>query len=231
MLKRLVPFCLSIFILFAIINEQRNYQNEVLLKNSHLLSSIKLQSKDLLKHMIILPKDTLNEKEVLEIIETLDQLPHPILEAAYNKNIKIVLFQGRLTDQKEVSHLKGKTPRGYHDSIVWDDVPGIGGGKKVFVKIGSSDKGKGHGSVKLEYHELAHSLYNHVFNDKQTKEVIHILWQQEAPILFPGQRYFIDYQEEYFAECFALFFSSQETREVLKKKVPKTYQFFLSIIK
>ena len=51
------------------------------------------------------------------------------------------------------------------NDATWDDVPGMGGSHTVFVKIGASDKGNGHGSVNLELHELAHSVDHIVYGD------------------------------------------------------------------
>nr|AOT83019.1 hypothetical protein [uncultured bacterium] len=53
-----------------------------------------------------------------------------------------------------------------------------------------------------------------------------LAWEQEAKILFPGQSYFLNYKEEYFAESFALFFLSDETRMELKEFAPVTYGLF-----
>ncbi|WP_420535002.1 anthrax toxin lethal factor-related metalloendopeptidase, partial [Bacillus mycoides] len=45
--------------------------------------------------------------------------------------------------------------------LTWDDVPGVGsdiGGKPVMARIGFSERGKGHGSINLELHEIAHAI-------------------------------------------------------------------------
>ncbi|PKR85836.1 anthrax toxin lethal factor-related metalloendopeptidase [Heyndrickxia camelliae] len=202
----------------------------ILLMNSALYSSVHLHSEALLGDMVVLPKQSNYDKEeVRKILTRLNYLPPSILEKADNKGIKIKLFVGKLTDNPSAAYLKGKTPRGYQNhSIKWDDVPGIGGSKIVLVKIGYSDKGKGHGSVNLELHELAHSLEHYLYNGKKVQAFIPI-WKSEASKLFPGNDYFISYQEEYFAECFAMFYYSNETKMQLKKFAPMTYQFISSL--
>ncbi|MCJ7841139.1 toxin [Lederbergia sp. NSJ-179] len=218
-----------LFAVFFISDKTRAEYQGILLAESNLYPNLQLHSDTLLKKMVVLPKTSYNHKRAIEIIHRLDQLPHSILQKAAQKDIKIILFNGKLTDNDHVAYLHEKTPRGYIEPIVWDDVPGIGGTEFVYVKIGSSEKGKGHGSVNLEYHELAHSLMNLVYNDKVHSTKINAFWSQEAASMFPGNSYFINYKEEYFAECFAYYFFSPETREVLKQNAPKTYQYFAKL--
>lgn len=226
MRKWLVFPLLIILLIFYISDKSSAHYSGVLLKQSDLYGSLNLTSGVLLRDMIILPESSYDRTEVSQIIQRIDQLPVSILKKAHAHAIKLVLFNGNLTDNKSASHLKGEYPRGYSNSIVWDELPGIGGSKTVLVKIGSSEKGKGHGSVNLEYHELAHSLFNLVYNEKESGTFLDALWENEASSIFPGISYFTDYKEEYFAECFALYFYSSDTRTLLKKKAPKTYQFF-----
>ncbi|MGV3465538.1 MAG: anthrax toxin lethal factor-related metalloendopeptidase [Heyndrickxia sp.] len=202
----------------------------ILLKNSALYPTDHLHSEALLGDMVVLPKQSYYDKdEVKKILSRLDHLPPSMLEKADNKGIKIKLFVGKLTDNPTAAYLKGKTPRGYQDhSITWDDVPGIGGSKTVLVKIGYSEKGKGHGSVNLELHELAHSLEHYLYDGKKEQAFIPI-WKLEAAKMFPGNDYFITYQEEYFAECFAMFNYSQESKIQLKKFAPMTYKFISTL--
>src|SRR5690606_22925149 len=93
-----------------------------------------LQSGEILPEILILHENFQDEIAVKEIIGRLDRLPIEILEKVHEHNIKIVLLHGKLTDNESLAHLRGITPRGYPKSIVWDDVPGIGGTDLVYVK-------------------------------------------------------------------------------------------------
>lgn len=224
-MRKWLIFPLLMVLIFYISDKTSAHYSGVLLKQSDLYGSLNLTSGVLLRDMIILPESSYDRTEVSKIIQRIDQLPVSILKKANEQGIKLVLFNGKLTDNKTASHLKGEYPRGYSKSVVWDDLPGIGGSKFVLVKIGSSERGNGHGSVNLEYHELAHSLYNLVYNDKESITFIDSSWKNEATSIFPGISYFTHYKEEYFAECFALHFYSPDTRTLLKKKAPEMYQF------
>ncbi|MGG4168397.1 anthrax toxin lethal factor-related metalloendopeptidase [Rossellomorea vietnamensis] len=203
-----------------------NYDG-TLLKHSPLKTRINLQSSNQLENMILLPESTFDQEEAGEMIKRLDHIPTSLLESAESQDIKIRLFQNKLTDFSTTSHLKGVTPRGYtNKSITWDDVPGIGGSKLVLVKIGHSEKGQGHNSYNLELHETAHSIDRYVLSDLYYKLDFLPIWKREAPLLFPDEPYFNQYKEEYFAETFAMYYLNPETRNLLKQKAPATYQFF-----
>ncbi|UXH44728.1 anthrax toxin lethal factor-related metalloendopeptidase [Rossellomorea vietnamensis] len=198
-----------------------------LLKHSPLKTHVNLQSSEQLENMILLPETTFDQEEAGAMIKRLDHIPTSLLESAESQNIKIRLFQTKLTDFSTTSHLKGVTPRGYtNKSITWDDVPGIGGSKLVLVKIGHSGKGKGHNSYNLELHEFAHSIDRYVLTDLYYELEFLPLWKREAPRVFPGEEYFLQYKEEYFAETFAMYYLNPETRNLLKEKAPATYRFF-----
>jgi hypothetical protein len=141
-----------------------------------------------------------------------------------NKNVRLKLFTGSLTEQPGFTHLKGIKPKGYV-RYTWDDVPGTGGTKLALAKVGHSQKGKGHGSVNLELHELAHSIDKYVFSSLRNDPRFVEIWKEEAPLLFPGQPYFIDHSEEYFAEAFAMYYLGFFTSSELFIHAPKTYHF------
>ncbi len=226
-MKRL-SILLVIIITFITIwqRTQANYSG-LPLKSSSLKTQLALRSSKQLNDMILLPQKPFDKKAAKKIIERLDHIPTSLLETANSQDIKIRLFQNNLTDFSSTSHLKGITPRGYtNKSITWDEVPGIGGSKLVLVKIGYSEKGKGHNSVNLELHELAHSIDRYVLNDLYSDMSFLPIWKREAPVLFPHQNYFLQYQEEYFAETFAMYYLNSNTRKLLKKKAPATYQYF-----
>ncbi|RST72950.1 toxin [Siminovitchia acidinfaciens] len=228
-MKKIIIVLLIFPVVFLISDLSKATDIGVSLGDTKLYNELNLQSGNLLKDSVMLPEEEFNETEAEKIINRLDFLPKSVLSAINEHDVKIILFEGMLTDQPYAKHLKGKVPRGYPDTASWDDLPGAGGSQFVFVKIGSSEKGEGHGSVNLEYHELAHSLQHFSFNDGKADQKITQAWEQEASSLFPGMDYFLDYKEEYFAECFAYYFYSADTREQLKRKAPKMYTFLSSL--
>jgi Pro-Pro endopeptidase len=206
----------------------------ILLKNypklSHLENS--LEKFEPLKEIVILPEEDFDENEAIKIISTLANINENILKKMVNQRVYVKLFTGELTDEPSALYLKGKIPRGYmFSNVTWDDVPGLGGTRIVLVKLGHSEQGKGHGSINLELHEVAHSVDQIVFNGIHSKPDFLKIWRKEANRLFPGNWYFINYPEEYFAETFAYYYYNHETREYLRTVAPLTYEYMKSLEK
>ncbi|MFZ3588723.1 anthrax toxin lethal factor-related metalloendopeptidase [Bacillus sp. DJP31] len=174
--------------------------------------------------IIVVPTEKYQKEEVLKMIERISRIHPTILEKVVENNIRLKLFTGSLTDQPGFTHLKGLKPRGYV-RYTWDDVPGAGGTKLAHAKVGHSAKGKGHGSVNLELHELAHSIDKHVFRSLRSDPLFIEIWAEEAEFLFAGQPYFIDHPEEYFAEAFAMYYLGFFTRSELEVHAPRTFQY------
>ncbi|WP_071394469.1 anthrax toxin lethal factor-related metalloendopeptidase [Bacillus tuaregi] len=208
-------------------NSQAAKEGIVLLKfseHSILKQSLDLVSDKILSHIIILPATPFNQEEAAEMITRIDGLPASLLEKIYENGVLIQLFTGRLTENKAAAHLSNLVPRGYVHKTTWDDVPGMGGGRTVLVKIGASDRGKGHSSVNLELHELAHSIDRLVYDGLRSKHSYLEIWNLEKENMFPGRSYFLQYPEEYFAECFAYYYLGGQFQEELKRKAPRTFQ-------
>lgn len=196
---------------------------------SLLVDALSLRSPKQLGEIMLLPKDSFDQQEAASIIERIDKLPPSMLTKITQQQIKVKLFEGKLTDNPTAKHLTGLIPRGYQSLTKWDDVPGVGGSKTVLVKIGASEKGNGHGSVNLELHELAHSIDRYVYDEIRNNPAFLKIWKEEVSELFPGQSYFTTLPEEYFAETFAMYFLGDDTKEVLKQKAPLTFQFYSSL--
>ncbi len=186
--------------------------------------------KPALGEMIYLPETAFNEAQVLLMINNLEKIDHNILKLAEKQKIKIILFQGRLTELNGLSRFKDKKPRGYSESDpTWDSVPGMSADRVVYAKIGHSEYGKGHTSISLELHEIAHAIDRYVFNNVRDNPLFTEIWKLEVNRIFPSQEYYLNYSEEYFAESFAMFYFSPETNKELFEKAPHTFSFIQSL--
>lgn len=228
-MKRIAAFSILMILSLTLIGSSQAAMGGIQLKDyprkSLLHQSLDLQSPTLLENIIILPAEPFDELQAAGIINRIDHLPHQLLEKIVSNDIKMKLFVGKLTDNPSAQNLTGLIPRGYKSKTTWDNVPGIGGSKMVLVKIGYSEKGKGHGSVNLELHELAHSIDKYVYNGIRYNHQFLSVWKQESPKLFPNQDYFLNFPEEYFAETFAMYYLNKETKSLLKENAPVTYNF------
>ncbi|MDQ0272012.1 anthrax toxin lethal factor-related metalloendopeptidase [Cytobacillus purgationiresistens] len=197
--------------------------------SSSLKSSLELQSPKQIGDIFLLPVEPFDESEAAKIISRIDHLPSALLTKIVKENIQIKLFSGRLTENPTASHLAGIIPRGYKSGLTWDEVPGMGGGKTVLVKIGFSEKGKGHGTINLELHELAHSIDRYVYDGIRFNQAFQSIWKEEREKLFPGHAYFATFPEEYFAEVFALYYLDAASRSFLYQHAPKSFSFIKNL--
>ncbi|MFT8321741.1 MAG: toxin [Bacillus sp. (in: firmicutes)] len=230
--KLLLPF-LMIGLTSILMGNAQLQMDGVLLKNyatsSYLKKELSFDAQKNVENIILLPKSSFNEEEAVAIINRLNNLPPSLLKKINDNGIKIKLFTGKLTDNPTAKNLAGVTPRGYQSNRTWDQVPGIGGGQTVLVKIGASQKGNGHGSINLEYHELAHSIDYKVLGHYSKTKVYLSIWNKEKFTLFPNKPYFQQYAEEYFAETFAMFYYGGLEKERLRLNAPLTFQYIESI--
>lgn len=187
-------------------------------------------SNPILGEIVLLPETKFVEEEALIMINNLQKVNQNIISLAADQRIQIKFFNGSLTDQQGLSSLKDKKPRGYSDSGPnWDQVPGMSQGRVVYVKVGHSEYGKGHGSISLELHEVAHAIDRYVFDYVRHDSKFLIIWKQEVEKLFPNRDYFSNFPEEYFAEAFAMYYASHDSRRMVKTKAPKTFLFIQSL--
>ncbi|WP_299093158.1 toxin [uncultured Metabacillus sp.] len=193
-------------------------------------SAEEVLTKPILGEMVLLPETSFSEEDALIMIHNLQKIDENILILAANENIQIKLFNGSLTNQNGLSSLKDTKPRGYSDSDPsWNQVPGMSVDRVVYAKIGHSEYGKGHGSVSLELHEMAHAIDRYVFHYIRKDPKFLSIWKQEVGQLFPLQSYFRNFPEEYFAETFAMYYFSEDTRSILNKKAPMTSWFIQTL--
>lgn len=210
--------CMSIMLIWPI---SRYYAEAMFLRDK----GGQVSNPAILSSIIILPEKEEDWNEAGEIVARISSLPECLLEKIKDNGIRLKIFTDQLTDQPEAAHLKGVLPRGY-TTTTWDDVPGMGGGRTVLVKAGSSDMGMGHDSMNLELHELAHSIDSIILSYRSQSEEFKQIWREEVAHVFPGRDYFLDYPEEYFAETFTLYYYDEEMRSRLYTNAPKTFAFF-----
>lgn len=232
-MRKLTQVTIILLMILPLLGSSQPSFEGILLKDypsaTFLKEELQLASDEILNEIIILPEEEFNEIEAVAVIQNIRRLPPSLLNKIYQKKIYIKLFVGNLTDHPTTSHLKGMIPRGYERNTRWDDIPGIGGGRMVLVKIGHSHFGMGHGSINLELHELAHSIDRLVYHQLRTDPIFQRIWSEEKYQLFSGRTYLLSLPEEYFAECFALFYLNKESNAFLKKHAPKTYEYIKNL--
>ncbi|MCM3703189.1 anthrax toxin lethal factor-related metalloendopeptidase [Paenibacillus macerans] len=182
-------------------------------------------NQSLVDDIVVLPKEDYNKSDAGKMLSRLSEIPASLLEGLKDNGVKIKLVNGKITDEPEFAQYKGVTPRGWEKTgLTWDDVPGVSM-NVVIVRIGYSNKGKGHNGQNLELHETFHAIDRIVLNNISSSLEFTEIWQKEANNDYSGDGYLSAYSNEYFAETSTLYFYSEETKKKLKEDMPLTYEF------
>ncbi len=180
----------------------------------------------LIKLFVELPDDAYDVVEAENMIDNIRSIPENYIEMLIEDGTRIRLINNPMTDEPEYTYLRGEVPRGWEDTgLTWDDVPGAGG-QLIVARIGYSYSSETHGSHNLELHEIGHQVDDVVFSEygaDSTTTLFASLTDEEAD-LFTGAYY--DYDEEFFAEAFTMYYLNETTHQELKDKAPKVYAFF-----
>lgn len=187
------------------------------------------QEQPILDKLVVLPSGDYNHSEAAAMKQRLEKIPPSILNGLYSKGVKIKFTQGAITNEPELAYLKGVVPRGWEGTgLTWDDVPGVSE-LIVAVRIGYSEKGKGHNSLNLEMHETLHAVDRLVFNEVSSTEEFKTIFNKEANVKYKDDGYVSMYPIEYFAEAASLYLYSDTTRNDLKSSMPLTYEFMAKL--
>ncbi|HBG4502561.1 TPA: zinc metalloprotease Zmp1 [Clostridioides difficile] len=198
--------------------------------SAHADSTTIQQNKDTLSQIVVFPTGNYDKNEANAMVNRLANIDGKYLNALKQNNLKIKLLSGKLTDEKEYAYLKGVVPKGWEGTgKTWDDVPGLGG-STVALRIGFSNKGKGHDAINLELHETAHAIDHIVLNDISKSAQFKQIFAKEGRSL-GNVNYLGVYPEEFFAESFAYYYLNQDTNSKLKSACPQTYSFLQNLAK
>jgi hypothetical protein len=172
--------------------------------------------------------------------EEMTKIPPIVLSIIAQAGFRLELVMDAVTHHPQLKHLSGVTPRGWPVGQTWDVVPG--GGATPILKctvIAANSLQKGHGSRNLILHEHAHTfdlalsylvqssgvlkLTNPQLFSKSDEEFM-TLWQS----VNWKSNYQKSYIEEAFAESFAFFFDSTQSRNELQNQYPTIYNYFVN---
>ncbi|MDF2884520.1 MAG: Anthrax toxin lethal factor, and C-terminal domain [Clostridiaceae bacterium] len=173
-----------------------------------------------------------NIKTMQDALNKANNLPQNIKYKLYDKGYTIKL-------QKDLIHLKGNKTnlaQGLNDpeqkriTIVHSQLPKNFKTDDVLLTQGDS--------ITL-LHEIGHTVDDNLIYSGSADFVKAFI--QENRKLFNTDvfknvsgaylNYYAMYSDEYFTECFALYFNSKESKEILKIRAPMTYKYIDKIIK
>lgn len=178
----------------------------------------------------ILVKNKLSDKpsviNVMQLVE--DKVPDKFIYNIFNKNIKIEFTSDKIESDNKYN------PSGLASGVF------IPGENKIQIYYDQDDLGE------TLLHEIGHTVdFTYTQNGFKCSiadgnDKFMSIYKSEASNLFNPSNfyganqsaldYFVKQPEEYFAECFSMYYYDEDTKKILKEKAPQTYDYIQSIL-
>lgn len=174
---------------------------------------------------------------LVQFFRQLCLMPNDHRSLITNRKIGIHLLAGSIAQHPWIQSL-AEGPRGHE--VAWGQLPGVAGVTQEAPSIiNVTSLNKGHGSVNLVLHEQAHVLDRFLrgrdsvdYDISPTSEFDEVQkdtpWSQVYPL--PLIEYHRKYPEEHFAELYAKWYSSEDSRAELRALIPGAEEFFNSLL-
>ncbi len=229
-------------ILFALINSAQAFDSCKYVQSRGFFSYQKVES--LKKQHRIIEHKSMNKLKTAEYLSLMKDFfielckaPYEHRKIIYNRRIETHLTAGPITQHPFIAAL----PMGPRDHDTgWDVVPGAAAtGRMAPTVINIQSLYKAHGSKNLVLHEFAHVLdrfFNsyEIFNfDLSPSDNFRPIYD-DTPWLQVYGAFLLPYHkknvEEHFAELYARWYGSQESRMELRALIPGIEEYFNSLL-
>jgi|FLOH01.1.fsa_nt_gi hypothetical protein len=158
----------------------------------------------------------------------LEKVPDQIQSLMTQGGNEIIFFNGQITDQPEFARNKGKIPRGWPKEYTWDKVPL--GQSEGFNSVLIGIKGDYYIIDEQTLHEYGHAydaiMGKTIFGGpiSQTSLLSSIKGEYEYQL-----KDYLKHNEEFVAFIFDNYYKSEESKQELKKNMPKAYELLKAI--
>ncbi len=173
------------------------------------------------------------EAALNEVMDIYSRLPVNLLITLRQRNRGIYVVADNVTTHPAMESYANVRPRGWAEGRTWSEVPGAGATNRHGTIIAGNSIHRGHGSVDLILHEVGHTV-DRYFKDRDgtmdfsnTRVFSEINGSTPFETLYGASAgYQSSNDEENFAEMFALYFASSETRQHLSEKFSAGHAYF-----
>lgn len=184
------------------------------------------KEKVLRDHNITLVNDV-EDKYIDEFLVELEKFPKNLFSEMLKKNARIDLLQGVGVTE----HPMWKSDKPTWDERAWNTIPGSGGipSSNIQTIIVVNSLKKGHGSVNLFLHEHGHALdntydYEAVSRSSEWQDLMSV--ESVRSFLVKNCGEYCLHPREGFAELFAQFYHSHESKKKLELEAPEAFKYF-----
>lgn len=173
-----------------------------------------------------------------EALNTYSLLPLQVMQDMKDIDNVMDLLGSKITDHKgqQRDDTARYAPRGYSTDTKWDSIPGVGATNNHPTIINITSLTKNHGSVDLILHEMAHSIDRYrlaktfdILSQEysESREFKQLIAKTPWNKLYESNvEYYSKTPEEHFAEMFAQYFHSEESRNKLKSIFPEAFEYY-----
>ncbi|MEK6936377.1 MAG: hypothetical protein AABW67_06325 [Nanoarchaeota archaeon] len=176
-----------------------------------------------------------NQIKVQRYLKQLKKINPNLQKVISDRGAHIIFFNGSLTDNPEVAHLKETLPRGYNgrwfDNQTCDQLSGgySPNDKAILLKTNGSILQRVLSIDDLLYHELGH-CYDYLIGESQYGKKLSELGIvssaiEKEPFFFK----YLNIPEEYVAHSFENFYSDKFQKKSLKEKHPTIFKLLSDI--
>lgn len=177
------------------------------------------------------------EPALNEVMDVYSRLPVDLIITLRKRNRGIDLVADNVTTHPAMESYSNVRPRGWAEGRTWSEVPGAGATGRHGTIIAGNSLHRGHGAVDLILHEVGHTV-DRYFKDRDggmefSSASLFAAVNETTPfeaLYGPGAGYVRSHEEENFAEMFAFYFASPETRQHLRETFPAGYGYFESAL-
>lgn len=171
--------------------------------------------------------------DLAEALATYSKIPGPVLRRLHDRHKEMTLVGVSLKNHPNLQSLMKEGPARWKSDKTWADVPGLGRWLDSGAFIVLDSLHHGHGSVDLILHEMGHTIDELIggwpsTDYSQSQDFSRVHARTPFAKVFEGQD--IEYHRgdarENFAEMFAKYFHSEETRAKLAQDFPGAIEYY-----
>ena len=172
----------------------------------------------------------ISEKDKIRHINDLNLMSQDMLDVFRRKKMQINLTSGGVTNFPKFQHLKGTTPVNWPQGRTWDNIPGTGDSRGVY--LGSTSLP--HGAYSLAIHEAANSVdlsLNKAISDNPKISELNNRYKNNSNPSDNRKSYRLSNRLEFVAASIDEYYCSQRTNSKLKAMYTVVYQFIQTNLK
>lgn len=170
-----------------------------------------------------------DQETIDKILSVAENIPDAMQRAINDGGGRLVIYDGLLSENEGLEYLSGLKPPILEADKTYDDFAGLYASRlrKAFVDKNKWECCYNTQNGTIELHELGHAL-DHLYGNLYNSEEFLRIYADFTALMLDAMKWPYEFRtrREFFAENFARFYISDQSRERLKKQRPEVYNYF-----